>query len=94
MARRHHSRAHDRQQFIDQQLLNINEMMNAPGTVCELIVVRGDGEDQAEGTFSMKAMDDLDTQLMLWIASRVMRSWNETHTPPQQMYVTIDVQVS
>lgn len=40
-------------------------------------------------SFSAEAMDDLGTQLMVWVGTRVMRRWQATGEPPTALVVRI-----
>jgi hypothetical protein len=66
-------------------------MLVMDGDSLELLTTR----DRLEPgrTFSEAAMSNLQSQLMTWIGTRVMRRWEATDEPPSFLRVTIQVDV-
>lgn len=72
----------------------LEDMLLLPGTDCEFVVARPDEDVGNEGrTLSAEAIDELRDNLIMWVATRMSRHWEETHEPPRRIVVNVRVEV-
>lgn len=70
----------------------VNEMMTWDTEEAEFVIEQTRIDPGT--TFSVEAMERLHDQLMVFVGTRVMRRWDQTHEPPTALTVTIKVVAS
>lgn len=72
---------------------SIMEQAQQPGDDC-IIEVRMPHDASAEVSFSADALEMLNTELFMFVVSRVMRAWDTNKRAPRSLVIGVSVKVS
>jgi hypothetical protein len=72
-------------------LPRIIELATSPGNDAVFVLV---GDNDEERSFSVDAIDALHTDLMVFVVSRVVHSWDKTGVAPEALTVAVHVDVT
>jgi hypothetical protein len=75
----------------DEQADRMARMMRNANQTAEFVV--GRVSVQEGRTFSEEAMEQLNHELVTWVATRLMRRWEATQEPPTYLKVVVTVEV-